>query len=896
MTLCIVLCLFQWQQRVSYEIKASLNTQEHSLSTVEYLTYYNNAPSSIETVYIHLYPNAYKDEKTIYAQEAKRMGDYRLAKSKQSERGYINIKNVIIEGDTLNYKIAGTLMIVPLPTPLLKGDSITLNIESYLKIPRQFSRLGFQHHHYEMVQWYPKMCVFDEDGWHLDAYHAIGEFYGEYACYDVEIELPGDYVVAATGERIDSLDIAFIDLLIKSGKKPEHGARKKVAFHAENVHDFTWVCDPDFLIKKYEIDGINVFIFYLKGDEKQWHNAGIYTLDAVKRYNRWYGKYPYRNLCVVDGYFHDGMEYPQMVIIGPGEDRFTRFFELVIIHEIGHQWFYGVLGSNEIDEAWLDEGFTTYTEIRYLEDKYGKENSLIKLPLFPPLSRRYYHKLIYYLTQTNHLEKPILTPAYEFIDIPIAYANSAYSKPALFLFNLEGIVGRERFDKTLKKYFQSYKFKHPKSKDFVKICEEVSGKDLKSIFHAMLNSTAYCDWSVKEVSGSNVVIENRGTINMPVDVLVEAESGAHVFRIDTEQRVYTIALPESSGRAKKVTVDPYGYSLEPNYWNNYYPKKLKIKPIFSLPSFDSYQILFLPYLWYGAYDGVSVGMYLLGTQFVDFDFVRGSHQWTAGCVYGTKSKKLYPGFSYQTPIIFKKNVRTRIIFKGSNSNGEDKLRGGIASTFGVPFSRRVQIGLSHMLSYYDLRSYFSVDSMDWDFGKNIVFENHLNFKYLTWYIDIGLSATNKVIGSEFNYLKATFETKKQIDTPIPVNIRFFVGKILGDAPGQEKLFLNGVLRISMLADIIFGQAGDFSPQGHIHIPGDGNMLGYQTLHIKSEQMCCINLEFPHNSPIRMFTDFGYYDKFAFDVGACLVLGPVSFNVPFYILSDQPWKIRWSIGF
>lgn len=383
MAICLLLFILQWQQRVSYKIIADLNTEEHYLEAIEYLTYHNESPHSLETLYVHLYANAYKDDKTVYAQETEKMGDREFIKAKESERGYIAIRNIACGSDLLHFLVDGTILSIPLKEPLGSSDSITLKIDFYLKIPKQFSRLGYLEDHYEMVQWYPKICVYDNDGWHCDTYHVIGEFYGEYGSYDVELRLPGDYVVAATGERIEPADKEFLDSLIAKNNKPDMDERKTVRFYAEDVHDFAWVCDPDFSVEKYEVDSINIYIFYLKHHEKKWKNAGNYTIDAVKRYNQWYGRYPYKNITVVDGYFRGGMEYPNLVIIGQGEDRITRMFEMIIAHEIGHQWFYGILGSDEINEAWLDEGFTVYTEIRYFEDKYGEKNSLIRLP-FPP--------------------------------------------------------------------------------------------------------------------------------------------------------------------------------------------------------------------------------------------------------------------------------------------------------------------------------------------------------------------------------------------------------------------------------------------------------------------------------------------------------------------------------
>jgi len=341
--MAIILFLFFWQQKVDYKIYCSLNVEERTLNISETLIYYNNSPVSLETLYFHLYANAYQDNNTTFAKELKKMGSYRFLKAKKSERGWIDVISITSENnDALNFKIDETIMSVILDKPLSSGDSVVLKIESVLKIPKIFSRLGYKGKHFEIVQWYPKPCVFDKNGWHRQGYHAIGEFYGEFGSFDVTIELPANYVVASTGVFVDSS-------LVESN-------RKKLHFFAESVHDFAWVCDPDFEVEEREVDEIAIEIYYIKKFRKKWKNTGNYAIDAVSRYNRWYGKYPYKRLSVVQGYFGGGMEYPNLVIVNGGEDNLTRQFELVIIHEIAHQWFYGILGSNEMDEAWLDEG------------------------------------------------------------------------------------------------------------------------------------------------------------------------------------------------------------------------------------------------------------------------------------------------------------------------------------------------------------------------------------------------------------------------------------------------------------------------------------------------------------------------------------------------------------
>lgn len=888
------LFLFFWQQKVNYQINVELDTLNYSLQAVEYITYYNHSPDTLDILYLHLYANAFRNKHTTYAEEAKRMGMGMLLRARDEELGHIDIRSLIVDGQAGEYKIEETLMSVYLNQPLSPGDSTVLRIEFFLKIPHQFSRLGHHKKHYEIVQWYPKPCVYDEKGWHLDTYHALGEFYGEFGNFDVSITLPADFVVAGTGIRTEPEDIKFIDTLITTRRKILKSGEKTVRFYACNVHDFAWVADPDYLVEKYMVDSIDIYIFYLKKDAKKWRNAGNYAIDAVSRYNSWYGRYPYKSLSVVDGTMRGGMEYPNLVIIGVDEDRFTRSFEGVIIHEIGHQWFYGVLGSNEMDEAWLDEGFTTYTEIRYFEDKYGRDNSLFKLKFLPRLSRRYMHRMIYYITQTNFIELPVLTPAYKFVDVPIAYQNAAYSKPALFLINLEGILGQEIFTNILRNYFETYKFKHPTTSDFIRICEQVSGRNLAELFEQFLNTDDVCDWTIKQVKANEVVIENRGQLSIPVDVFIKTDKGGKVFSIPGGVNSKTISLaPEF--RIRQVIIDPHHYTLESNSWNNYYPRKIKFKPFFALPSFDAYQIIYIPYLWYSNEDGFTPGVYLFGGQFVDLDFIKGRHQWTAGLIYGIKSRKIYTGFSYQTPIIFKRGRRIRFLLRGSNSNDEDKFRIGFHTNLGIPLTPSSAISLENTIAYYRLKSFLAVDSIDWELGKNIVLENILGYKRRGWDIRIALKGATQYWGGDWSYLKASCEIKRRFFPPINLGVRIFGGKIFGIPPKQEMFYLCGRLRISLLADLFFNQRGYFSPQEHLHTNGDGNMVGYQGDHIRSTEMFCVNLELPARLPLRIFGDFGYYGETVLDFGMRLVLGPIEFNLPLYATGYKPWRLNWSLG-
>ncbi|KPK68310.1 hypothetical protein AMJ87_12115 [candidate division WOR_3 bacterium SM23_60] len=894
-----ILCLLQWQQQVHYTIEAYLDTEKHVLSAVEYCRYYNQSPCVLETLYLHIYANAFKAETAVFAQEAQVAGIREFTTLADSLRGGVTITSVTERDSSLTFHVRETILEVVLPSKLEPGDSVMFSIIYELLIPWKFSRLGYVGEHYEMAHWYPTFCVFDKSGWHRDPYHMIGEFYGEYGTYDITIDVPGDYVVAATGERIEVSDIAFIDALIRTGQKKLTGARRRVRFLARNVHDFAWVCDPDFLIEQERVGDVNIQIFYRAENKDAWRNARSYAVDAVTRYSQWYMPYPYKNMSIVNGYGYDGVEYPQLVILAIGETgliRYTRLFELVIAHEVAHQWFYGILGSNEIDEAWLDEGFASYAELCYLEDKYGTDHSLITVPLVSPVSRTYLHELVYYVAQTNRIEQPILTPAYAFLDIPFSYTNSAYSKPVLFLRYLESFLGSAQFERIIQRYFQEYAFTHPTTQDFLTICEEETNRDLDSLFYRVLRTTDFSDWQVTAVTDNSVEVVNAGSLRLPTDVLIETEFGARVVPLSTERNVDTIILPASAGKVKRVTIDPYGNLIEANRWNNHYPRKFRMKPIFAFPSFDYYTILYAPFIWYSSFDGIQVGMYFFGDQFADVDFMKGRHQWFFGADYGSRCNKMYFALRYQTPVLFDYGVRTRVRIAGSNANDEMHFRAGIRNSFGIPFSRSPQWTVETYLAHSRMMSLEQVDTIDWQGGAVGTFGNTLGYDHAGWHAQLDVAVAHEVLASDWDFTRVTLTVEKEAYLGIPFRMRMFAGRIFGDAPIQEQLYLSGALRINFLADLFFSQAGSFSPQEHIHIKGHGNMRGYQTLHIKSKELFCINTEVPSRFPIRLFFDVGYYRTYAADFGARVVLGPVSLNVPFYTRTDEPWKLRWSIGF
>jgi hypothetical protein len=911
MIIPVFLLAAAWQQHVSYEIYARLDTDQHILITTAELTYNNNSPHTLDTLYFFLNANAFGSRWTYYAREARRMGDERFSKMPRDSYGRLLINEVTSEGEPLKFNITETILTIPLRQPVITGSSVSITIDYSVRIPFELHEFGYWRDHYEITHWYPKICMFDTEGWHLDPLHPLGSTYGEFGDFDVTIGLPKSYLVAATGKQIAVAANILPDTPSNTGDESDLERHKKVRFLAEGVNDFVWVCDRDYVVKTHKIGNIDLSVFYKPENEKYCDNIIRYVSDALSRFNQWFGDYPYENLNIVDGFCEGHSVHPQMAILSLSEDGVTRLFESQLVDKIARQWFGVVVGSRGSGNEWIGQGLATYATIRYMEDVYGEDNSFIRASIVPPFSLRYYHRLYYYIMHTNQLERPVSDPASDYSKVPIAYDNSVKSKPALFLLNLESLSGRNEFDEIIGRYYQDHKFKNAGSEDIVEICQNLDQQYLASLVDSFVNTTYYCDWAVNRVTEHTIEIENRGNLMIPVDMHIAAEFGKQVYHIDGQSKKNIIAVSDTLGAVNEVILDPTECTMDPEYWNNYWPRKIVIKPIFDFdwPSFTTYQILWLPYLWYDSYDGVKAGLYLFGDKFADFDFVKGGYQFTTGYVRGFGSGRDYPFLTCQTPVLFKEGTRVRVRFSGFRSRGGDNIKFGLISNLGRPLSNRPRIEISNMFAYGGLFTYAGLDSVDWDLGKNLSIDNHLRYRHNNLDIEVRLSLAHHVLGSEWEYFKSTFEINRVFEIGIPFRTRLFVGKIFGAAPVHEKLFLSGCLRTTWLTDMLFGQSGAYSPQERIHISGGGNMRGYQSLHIKSDQIYAFNLEVPARSLVRVFTDIGYYDDFAFDVGVRFVVNAetvarlplyglsISVNLPLYAYAPgEPWKLRWSIGF
>ena len=383
-----------FQQEVNYEIHVSLDDEKHQLHASEVIDYKNNSTSTLHYIWFHLWPNAYKDNKSALAKQMRQDDDLALFYSKHTDRGWIDSLQFHVDGQTVRMEMDSKnpdICRVFLDKPLAPGETAIISTPFRVQIPKGiFSRLGHLDQAYQITQWYPKPAVFDKDGWHQMPYLGQGEFYSEFGTFDVHITLPENYVVGATGDLVDGeKELAWLNKKVKEteaikefdyydlsfpASSPD---TKTLHYHQEKVHDFGWFADKRYHVLKGEVElpvtgrKVTTWAMFTNNEADLWQNSIEYLNDATYFYSLWVGEYPYNHVTAVDGVLSEGggMEYPNITIIGESGDAVS--LEEVIMHEVGHNWFYGILGSNERDHPWMDEGLNSFIEHRYMKRKHS---------------------------------------------------------------------------------------------------------------------------------------------------------------------------------------------------------------------------------------------------------------------------------------------------------------------------------------------------------------------------------------------------------------------------------------------------------------------------------------------------------------------------------------------
>ena len=505
-----------WQQQVDFDIAVSLNDINHTLEGNETITYQNNSSDTLHFIWFHLWPNAYKNDRTAFSEQmVSKLGSTTFYFSKPSDKGYINKLMFKVDGQTAHLEdslqhIDITKLLLPQPLP--PGKSIQITTPFHVQLPKNFSRGGHIDQSYQITQWYPKPAVYDVQGWHPMSYLDQGEFYNEFGNYSVSITLPKNYVVAATGQLEDESERTFLqsrnaplstqpatpvkkDIFKKNSGNtdkafpPSSNEQKTIHYSAQNVTDFAWFADKRFFVQHDTINlpdnpAIDAYTFILPEKKTLWQKSIKLVKRAVHFYANQLGNYSYPTvsvICAPPNTAGGGMEYPNITLVNVIGSQ-EKDLDITIAHEVGHNWLEAMLATNERDHPWMDEGMNTFYERKYTNTYYTPAVTNRKDFKGRPLSGDPGEVLLTFATDT-HSDQPIETTSEAFTRNN--YIAVAYIKAGLWMEKMERQLGPATMQKVMHTYFDEWKMKHPQPQDFRHIADSVGGLGTDSLFHLL---------------------------------------------------------------------------------------------------------------------------------------------------------------------------------------------------------------------------------------------------------------------------------------------------------------------------------------------------------------------------------------------------------------------------
>jgi len=509
---------------VAYTIDARLDTDKKSLDATETLTYKNLTGQPLTTFPFHLYLNAFRPESTFTSETRfnggvrDSFGDDYYPKEKL---GSITISHIEADtyGDltpTLHFiapddgnLLDHTVAEITLPRPLAPNDSVTFRLAFHDQFPLSVARNGYKRDFIMGGQWFPKPGVFWHGSWNCHQYHSTTEFFSDFGTYNVHLTVPNRYMVGASG--------------VPTGEVGKPDNTKTLGFYGEDIHDFAFAASPNFVITNgtylSALGPVQVHVLALAAHPNIGQRYLDITLKTLRKFEDWYGPYPYKIITVIDpepGSEMQGMEYPTLFTADGSWTGPFSVAEITTEHEFGHQYWYGMVATNEFQEAWLDEGINSYTEVKVLDAILGRDTSFLNRP-WANLSDRDYQRL-------DYLAIPDFDPVTRFAWLfrnDTSYGGVTYGKSATALATLEGIIGRDTMDEAMRTWYQRFRFSHPTTEDFLRTIEEVAiknGKALPGAPASSHNKTTPNNQNGTPQNGASVPA-NSGVANGPGSVI-----------------------------------------------------------------------------------------------------------------------------------------------------------------------------------------------------------------------------------------------------------------------------------------------------------------------------------------------------------------------------------------
>lgn len=480
-------------RNASYRIDVGLDAEKHLLHATETIRWRNLTRDDVPDLAFHLYMNAFSSSETLFMKESE--GRHRSARFDEKDWGYVEVSSLrLVRGGrevALTQEFPGpdrTVMRARLPEPVHPGGEIEVRAAFDVQLPKVFARTGWAGRFHIAGQWFPKLGVYQEGkGWNCYPFHLSTEFFSDFGVYDVSIEVPRDYVVGTTGVLWD--------------EREGPDGRKTLFAHAEDVHDFAWAASPLFVerVERWRDVTLRLLMQPENSDStSRYFEAAHRALDF---YARTIGPYPYSQLTVVDppadGQGASGMEYPTFITGGTGPlvSPRIRIPELVIVHEVGHQFWYGMSANNEFEEPWLDEGINSYYEMRVMDEWFGASTSAVEDVLGFSAGSLDRQRAGYLSVARS---APVLTRPWEFPSFGV-YGGITYFKSSLILRTLEEAHGRAAVDRALAAFFERARFRHPTTADALDAIRDRLGPAAAALTRSLLEGTGTIDFEVEAV-------------------------------------------------------------------------------------------------------------------------------------------------------------------------------------------------------------------------------------------------------------------------------------------------------------------------------------------------------------------------------------------------------------
>jgi len=962
-----------FQQEVNYKIDVTLNDVTHELSAFEKIQYINNSKAPLDFIYFHLWANAYKNNETALAKQLLENGDTKMYFAKPNELGYIDSLNFLVNGQPIKWEYDKKhidICKLYLNSPIKPGDTIIITTPFHVKLPSaKISRLGHIGQAYAITQWYPKPAVFDREGWHPMPYLNQGEFYSEFGSYDVKISLPKNYLLAATGDRINEAEeeqwllskveetkqfIAQKKYSNDNSFPPSEKEYKTIQFKQYRVHDFAWFADKRFHVLKGNIvlprsgKEVDTWAFFTNSEPELWEKSIEYINDATLFYSKMNGDYPYNHVTAVDGTISagGGMEYPNITIIGESGNAFT--LETTIMHEVGHNWFYGILGSNEREYPFMDEGLNSFYEMRYIREKYPNQtlasligrDSTFKFFGLNKFKHKAEYEFAYLLAARKNIDQPIASAAEDFTEYN--YGGIVYSKSAIAFDYLMNYLGKEKFDEAMRFYFDEWKFEHPTPEDLIKTLQYYLNADLHWFVEELIVTNKKLDYKV--ISHKNledhshaILVKNNSNLLGPVSisgvkdghlvgtVWYNGFKGKRVFEFppsDIDEFIidYEEFMPEIKRKNNNIRTRGILKKRDP----------LQLNFIGKLDNPKYTQINYLPILGYNQYN-----KFMLGCAFYNYSLLQRKTEITFAPMYAFGSKTP-TGFADITRYFTQNNnLFQQITFTGKaktfaynyfDSKAFNEVNNTNVNSFNLnyyklstnldfelkkqnPRSKITQhIGYTsnflfvdnekYSFDYSDTISRISVGSINKSTIINNFYYNLKDNRVINPY-DLAFNLQhNDLFGKAsitLNY-SISFKDKNSLD------IRLFAGAFLYKNQNLKDDYRFRMSGFSGYQDYLF----DYNFIGRNEINGipnaqftenDGAFKIWTPLGQTSKWLVAVNLKSPKvgKLPLKMYADIGtsefneslYKDKFLYNVGVdiCLWKNIFEIYVPFAYSND-----------